>query len=62
MKIKKAILYLIAADLIAIFLYIIGKFRVVNEFVDVFVLVIFTPIIFGVFLFYILMFAFCARF
>ena len=51
MKIKKAILYLIAADLIAIFLYIIGKFRVVNEFVDVFVLVIFTPIIFGVFLF-----------
>lgn len=54
MKIKKAILYLIAADLIAIFLYIIGKFRVVNEFFDVFVLVIFTPIIFGVFLFYIL--------
>lgn len=54
MKIKKVISYLIIANLIVILLYMLGRFKVINEFIDVFIFVIFTPIIFGVFLFYIL--------
>ena len=54
MKTKKVISYLIIANLIVILLYILGNFKVIDEFIDVFVLVIFTPMIFGVFLFYIL--------
>ncbi|MDQ0150997.1 AI-2E family transporter [Eubacterium multiforme] len=54
MKSKKVISYLIIANLIVIFLYILGKLKVVNDFLDVFLFVIFTPIVFGVFLFYIL--------
>lgn len=51
---KKVIINLIIANLIIIFLYMLGKFQVVHEFIQVGIWVIFTPIIFGVFLFYIL--------
>lgn len=54
MKTKRVISYLIIANLIVILLYILGNFKVIDEFMDVFILVIFTPMVFGVFLFYIL--------
>lgn len=52
---KKKIIYdLIIANLILIFLLMLGKFKVVHDFTEVLVVVILTPIAFGVFLFYIL--------
>ncbi|MDS0525380.1 AI-2E family transporter [Clostridium sp. SHJSY1] len=51
---KRVIINLIIANLILIFLYMLGKFQVFHEFIQVAIWVIFTPIIFGVFLFYIL--------
>lgn len=50
---KKIIYYLIIANLILIFFYLLGKFPIVHEFIGVLVGVILTPVIFGVFLFYI---------
>lgn len=50
---KKIIYYLIIANLTLIFLYLLGKFPIVHEFINVLIGVILTPIIFGVFLFYI---------
>lgn len=52
---KKKIIYdLIIANLILICLLMLGKFKVVHDFTEVLVVVILTPIAFGVFLFYIL--------
>ncbi|MEG2866747.1 MAG: AI-2E family transporter [Terrisporobacter sp.] len=51
---KKVISYLLIGNLTLIFLFLLNKFKIVHEFADVFVLVIFTPIIFSIFLFYIL--------
>lgn len=51
---KKIINNLIIANLILIFLYLLGKFTVVSDFIKVIIGVVITPILFGVFLFYIL--------
>ena len=51
---KKIITNLIIANLILIFLYLLGKFQLVYDFIEVLLWVIISPIIFGVFLFYIL--------
>lgn len=53
MQKKKIITNLLIANLILIFLYLVGKFQVIYDFIQVFLWVIITPIIFGVFLFYI---------
>lgn len=50
---KKIIYYLIIANLVLIFFYLLGKFSIIHEFIKVIVGVILIPIIFGVFLFYI---------
>ena len=51
---KKVINNLIIANLIIFLLYMLGKFSIIHEFLEVILLVIVAPIIFGVFLFYIL--------
>ncbi len=51
---KKVINNLIIANLTIFFLYMLGKFSIIHEFLEVILLVIVAPIIFGVFLFYIL--------
>ena len=51
---KKIITNLLIANLILIFLYLLGKFQIIHDFIEVFLWVIVSPIIFGVFLFYIL--------
>ncbi|WP_143317808.1 AI-2E family transporter [Clostridium sp. HBUAS56017] len=51
---KKVIINLVIANLILIFLFMLKKFQVINQLIQVIVWVIFAPIIFGVFLFYIL--------
>ena len=51
---KDIIKYLIIGNLTLIFLYMLGKFDIVHEFVSVISLIIVAPIIFGVFIFYIL--------
>ena len=51
---KKIITNLLIANLILIFLYLLGKFQIIYDFTEVFLWVIVSPIIFGVFLFYIL--------
>ena len=50
---KKIIYYLIIANLVLIFFYLLGKFSIINEFIKVIIGVILIPVIFGVFLFYI---------
>lgn len=54
MKREKVTSYLIIANLILIFLYLINKFSVYHEFVKVLVWVILMPCAFGIFIFYIL--------
>ena len=51
---KKVINNLIIANLTIFLLYMLGKFSIIHEFLEVILLVIVAPIIFGVFLFYIL--------
>ena len=51
---KKLINNLIIANLLLLFLYMLGKFNIVHKFLEVILLVIIAPVIFGVFLFYIL--------
>ena len=51
---RKIISYLLIGNLTLIFLFLLNKFTVIHEFLNVFILVIFAPTIFGVFLFYIL--------
>ena len=51
---KNLILSLVIANLIAIFILIINKFQFVHNFISTIIGIIVTPIIFGVFLFYIL--------
>lgn len=51
---RKVISYLLIGNLTLIFLFLLNKFTVVHEFLNVFILVIFAPTIFGIFLFYIL--------
>lgn len=51
---KSIITDLIIANLIIIFLYFLGKFKIVFEFFNVLVWVIVAPVFFGVFLFYII--------
>lgn len=51
---KKVIAYLLIANLAVILIMLVGKFKVVLSFVDVVFSIIVVPIIFGVFLFYIL--------
>lgn len=51
---KRVIINLVIANLILIFLYMLGKFKIFHEFIKVIIWVMFTPSIFGVFLFYIL--------
>ena len=51
---KRIISNLIIANLVLIFLIMLNRFQIVHEFINVLVWVIFTPIAFGVFLFYIL--------
>lgn len=54
MKKKNAIYNLIIANLTVLFLLLLKRVTILKEFVNVLVLVIITPILFGVFLFYIL--------
>lgn len=49
---KKLIQYLIAANLILIFIHLLNRLSIVHELLEVFIWVILTPIIFGIFLFY----------
>lgn len=49
---KKIIQYLIIANLILVFIHLINRLSVFHEFLEVFVWVILTPILFGVFLYY----------
>ncbi|MGG7179144.1 AI-2E family transporter [Clostridium paraputrificum] len=51
---RKVISNLIIANLALILLIMIGRFQIVHDFINVIIWVMFTPIIFGVFLFYIL--------
>lgn len=52
---KKSIIYnLIIANLVLLFFYLLGKFNIVGESIKVFIGAIVTPIVFGVFIFYIL--------
>lgn len=51
---KKAIAYLLIANLAIILIMLIGKFKAVLSFIDVIFSIVVVPIIFGVFLFYIL--------
>ena len=51
---KNLILSLVIANLIAIFILLINKFQFVHNFIGTIIGIIITPIIFGVFLFYIL--------
>jgi len=51
---RKIMTNLIIANLILIFLYLLGKFQLIYDFIEVLLWVIISPIIFGVFLFYIL--------
>lgn len=51
---KDIIKDLVIANLILLFLHMIGKFNIVHEFIEVISLIIIAPIIFGVFIFYIL--------
>lgn len=51
---KKVIAYLLIANLAIILIMLIGKFKVVLSFIDVVFSIVVVPIIFGVFLFYIL--------
>lgn len=51
---KNLILSLVIANLIAIFILLINKFQFVHNFISTIIGIIVTPIIFGVFLFYIL--------
>ena len=51
---RKVISNLIIANLALILLIMLGRFQVVHDFINVVIWVIFTPVIFGVFLFYIL--------
>lgn len=51
---KKVIAYLLIANLAVILIMLIGKFKVVLSFIDVIFSIVVVPIIFGVFLFYIL--------
>lgn len=51
---NKIITNLIIANLILVFLYLLGKFQLIYDFTEVLLWVIISPIIFGVFLFYIL--------
>lgn len=54
MKKKNVIYNLTIANLTALFLLLLKRFTILKEFINVLVLVIITPILFGVFLFYIL--------
>ena len=54
MKKKNVIYNLIIANLTVLFLLMLKRFTILKEFINVLVLVIITPILFGVFLFYIL--------
>ena len=49
---KKLIQYLIAANLILIFIHLLNRLSIVHEFLEVFVWGILTPILFGIFFFY----------
>ena len=51
---KKIISYLLIANLAVILIMLIGKFKIVLSFIDVIFSIVVVPIIFGVFLFYIL--------
>lgn len=54
MKKKNVIYNLVIANLTVLFLLLLRRFTILKEFINVLVLVIITPILFGVFLFYIL--------
>ncbi|PRR79662.1 AI-2E family transporter [Clostridium vincentii] len=54
MRKKKIITNLLIGNLTLVFLYLLGKFQIIYDFTEVFLWVIVSPIIFGVFLFYIL--------
>jgi predicted PurR-regulated permease PerM len=54
MQKKRIMTNLLIANLTLVFLYLLGKFQIIYDFIEVFFWVIITPIIFGVFLFYIL--------
>ena len=49
---KKIIQYLLIANLILIFIHLLNRLSIVHEFIEVFVWIILTPILFGIFLFY----------
>ncbi|MBB6623777.1 AI-2E family transporter [Clostridium gasigenes] len=51
---KKVIQYLLIANLAVILIMLIGKFEIVLSFIDVIFSIVVVPIVFGVFLFYIL--------
>lgn len=50
---KKLIQYLVVVNLILLFIHLLNRLSIVHEFIEVFVWVILTPILFGIFLFYI---------
>lgn len=51
---KKFIQYLICANLILILVYLLNSFKGIHSFINVIVWIIITPIIFGIFIYYIL--------
>lgn len=51
---KKVVYWLLSANLVLVLIYFLNSFEIVHSFIDVFVWVILMPIVFGVFIYYIL--------